>query len=153
MKFTINNDVWIIKEVSKEALIKIYEKEMKTKAYYIFGVTRKSDHTIMINEEMCEAQKIKTLKHELAHCYIWEYGLYNAEVDEEGICDIVACSNDFINRIVEKYLGIKKSYICDADNNTECDKRSCYKYDGDCMQTTNIRYAKRFKKNEYKSKH
>ena len=33
-----------------------------------------------------------------------DYGLYNVvDVNEEVICDLVACSNDFINRMVEKY--------------------------------------------------
>ena len=103
-EFEINNDKWQIEEKSKEELKELYETETQEKAYFVFGVTRKSHHIIYINKDMCEAQKIKTLKHELTHCYIWEYGLYNVmDVNEEVICDLVACSNDFINEIVLLY--------------------------------------------------
>ena len=104
MKFIINNDKWQIKQLSKHQLKQLYEDNMEEKAYFVFGVTEKSTHTIYINKDMCKDQQIKTLKHELTHCYIWEYGLYNIEnVNEETICDLVASSNDFINEVVKKY--------------------------------------------------
>ena len=104
MKFTINNDEWQIEEKSKDELKELYEKETQEKTYFVFGVTIKSAHIIYINKDMCESQKIKTLKHELTHCYIWEFGLYNViDINEEVICDIVASSNDFINEIIEQY--------------------------------------------------
>lgn len=104
LKFKINNDVWQIEEKKKEELKELYETETQEKTYFVFGVTIKSKHVIYINKDMCEEQKIRTLKHELTHCYIWEYGLYNVmDVNEEVICDIVASSNDFINEIVEQY--------------------------------------------------
>lgn len=105
MEFIINNDKWTIEEKEKNELKELYEKEMEEKAYFVFGVTQKSQHIIYINKDMCKDQKIKTLKHELAHCYIWEYGLYNVtECNEELICDLVASSNDFINDIINKYF-------------------------------------------------
>jgi len=104
MKFIINNDEWEIKELSKDKLNEMYEDNMKEEAYFVFGLTQKSKHIIYINKDMCNDQKRKTLKHELTHCYIWEYGLYNVtDVNEEVICDLVACSNDFINEIVKRY--------------------------------------------------
>ena len=104
MKFTINYDEWQIEEKSKNELKELYEKETQEKTYFVFGVTIKSAHIIYINKDMCEEQKIKTLKHELTHCYIWEFGLYNViDINEEVICDIVASSNDFINEIIEQY--------------------------------------------------
>lgn len=124
MKFTINYDEWQIEEKSKNELKELYEKETQEKTYFVFGVTIKSAHTIYINKDMCEEQKIKTLKHELTHCYIWEFGLYNVmDINEEVICDIVASSNDFINEVVEQYLGIKKLWIRDAEKNLECNKK------------------------------
>ena len=105
MEFKINNDKWTIEEKEKNELKELYEKEMEEKAYFVFGCTQISQHIIYINKDMCKEQKIKTLKHELTHCYIWEYGLYNVvDVNEEVICDIVASSNDFINDIVNKYF-------------------------------------------------
>lgn len=109
-EFEINNDKWQIEEKSKEELKELYEAEMEEKAYFVFGVTIKSQHIIYINKDMCEEQKIKTLKHELTHCYIWEHGLYNVmDVNEEVICDIVASSNDFINEVVEQYKNNKET--------------------------------------------
>ena len=102
--FSINNDKWTIEEKGKDELKELYEKETQEKTYFVFRVTIKSKHIIYINKDMCEEQKIKTLKHELTHCYIWEYGLYNVlDINEEVICDIVSCSNDFINQIVSEY--------------------------------------------------
>ena len=109
LEFKINNDKWIIEEKSKEELEELYQKEAEEKIYFVFGVTIKPQHVIYINKDMCEEQKIKTLKHELTHCYIWEYGLFNViDVNEEVICDLVACSNDFINEVVEKYKNRKE---------------------------------------------
>ena len=116
MKFTINNDEWQIEEKSKDELKELYEKETQEKTYFVFGVTIKSAHIIYINKDMCEEQKIKTLKHELTHCYIWEFGLYNVMDINEDICEIVASSNDFINVIVEQYKREKvKSMNVDVD--------------------------------------
>lgn len=115
MKFEINKDLWEIEEIKADQLKEMYEKQMEEKAYYVFGVTQKSEHKIYINKDLCETQKIKTLKHELTHCYIWEYGLYNVmDINEEVICDIVACSNDFINEVVEQYIQDKQ--ICHVEN-------------------------------------
>lgn len=103
--FLINNDRWTIEEKNKDELKELYEQEALEKVSYVFGVTIKSKHIIYINKDMCKEQKIKSLKHELTHCYIWEYGLYNVlDINEEVICDIVSCSNDFINEVVDKYI-------------------------------------------------
>lgn len=102
--FVINNMTWSIKEIECDELKEMYEKDREEKAYYVFGVTKYFKHIIYLNNDMCEEQKINTLKHELTHCYIWSYGLYNvADINEEMICDIVASSNDFINQIVKEY--------------------------------------------------
>ena len=127
MKFTINNDEWQIEEKSKDELKELYEKETQEKTYFVFGVTIKSAHIIYINKDMCEEQKIKTLKHELTHCYIWEFGLYNViDINEEVICDIVASSNDFINVIVEQYKKDKVKSI-NIDSNKIEQFRLCNK--------------------------
>lgn len=104
MLFFINNATWQIQELESEELQKLYEEERKEKAYLVFGVTKYSQHIIYINKDMCMDQKVSTLKHELTHCYIWSYGLYNVtDINEEIICDIVANSIDFINEVVKQY--------------------------------------------------
>ena len=102
MEFKINNDNWQIKEVSKDTIRTLW-KDMTGEDTVIFGLTDKTLQVIFINNDICDEQKIKTLKHELAHCYIWEYGLYYVEADEETICEIVAKSNDFINEVINEY--------------------------------------------------
>lgn len=142
MKFKINNDEWTIEEKPSKEIIELYsiQKYPDEDVFFVFGLTNKAEHIIYINKDMCEGQKIKTLKHELTHCYIWNYGLYNVpNFNEEMVCDLVASSNDFINEIVNEYLGIKPLYLCDKEKNIECDKKSC----GECMITNNIKYAKR----------
>lgn len=104
MKFKINNDNWEILEGNTKDLIELYKSQNDDDVYFCFGVTIKDKQLIYINKEMNFEQQIKTLKHELAHCYIWEYGLYNVpNFNEEMACDLVSSSNDFINEIVEKY--------------------------------------------------
>ena len=102
MKFKINNDTWIIKEVNKDKMRELWNK-ITGEDICVFGLTIKTSQMIFINSDICKEQKIKTLKHELAHCYIWEYGFYYVEPDEETVCEIIAKSNDFINDIVERY--------------------------------------------------
>ena len=98
MNFKINNMTWKIMMKSKEELLDKYNSNHDQKAYYLFGVTLFPEHEIWLNEEMCYDQQIKTLKHELTHCYIWSYGIYNVpDYNEECIC------NDFIHEVVEKY--------------------------------------------------
>ena len=105
MQFEINGDIWTVSYKTKQELIAMYETEYDEKAYYVFGLTQKPNYCIYINQEMIDEQKIKTLKHELVHCYIWEFGLYNApNYNEEMVCDIVSSSNNMINKIVEQFI-------------------------------------------------
>ena len=104
MKFKINNNTWVIKTVDKDVIVGKYNSEFDDKAKFVFGVTIYSKHEIWINKEMCYEQIIKTLKHELTHCYIWSYGLAQApNFDEEMACDLVSSSIDFINEVVSMY--------------------------------------------------
>lgn len=52
-----------------------------------------------------------TLKHELMHVWLYENGHTNQNGDEifdyEDMCELVALSNDSINRIVKLYLNEK----------------------------------------------
>lgn len=110
ISFIINNHRWRIYERDLDEMIKRYKEINKGKEIsYIYGYTYYPVQEIWINKELSMEQKIKTLKHELTHCYIWEYGLYFAEdVTEDMICDLVSCSNNFINEVVREY--IKKYY-------------------------------------------
>lgn len=102
MKFEINNTEWTIKEVDEATI----NNEMKND--YTMGVTIYKTQEILLLKD--QANLIKTLKHELIHVWLYEYG--HAQNDEtkynyEDVCEIVASSNDFINDIVEKYKSNK----------------------------------------------
>ena len=98
MKFKINNTEWNIKNVD-EATINNEIKQDDT-----LGVTIYKTQEILLLEK--QANIIKTLKHELMHVWLYEYG-HNQNDDKifsyEDVCEIVASSNDFINEIVEQY--------------------------------------------------
>ena len=112
MEFVINGNMWFIGFKSLKELKQIYETQYDEQAYYVFGLTVKSQNCIWINKDMQTSQQIRTLKHELTHCYIWEYGLYNVpSFNEEMACDLVSRSNDFINEVVEKFINGGKKKI------------------------------------------
>lgn len=98
MKFEINNTEWTI-ELVDEATI---NNEMKNDG--ALGVTIYKSQTIMLLKD--QANIIKTLKHELTHVWLYEYG-HNQNEDKtfsyEDVCEIVTSSNDFINEIVDRY--------------------------------------------------
>lgn len=98
MNFEINGTEWIIKEVD-EATINNEEKND-----YTLGLTfYKKNEIWLLNDN---ANIIRTLKHELMHVWLWEYGHSQdseRKYNYEDICEIVASSNEFINEIVEQY--------------------------------------------------
>ncbi len=102
MKFKINNTEWNIKVVD-EAII---NNEMKSEG--TLGATIYKTQEILLLEN--QANIIKTLKHELTHVWLYEYGhnQHEKEFNMEDICEIVASSNDFINKILEQYKNIEK---------------------------------------------
>ena len=110
MDIIVNNSKWKIKQVKTSDLVQIYKEVYKNDdVVFTYGLCKYPEHIIYINTEMCKEQQIKTLKHELTHCYIWEYGLFNVpNFTDEMVCDLVASSNNFINKIVKKYNEIYK---------------------------------------------
>lgn len=98
-KFKINNTEWSIEEVDEATI----NNEMKADG--TLGVTIYKIQKIMLLKD--QANIIKTLKHELTHVWLFEYG--HNQSDEktftyEDVCEIVASSNDFINEIVKEYV-------------------------------------------------
>lgn len=97
MNFKINNTEWTIKEVDEATI----NNEMKQDG--TLGVTIYKTQEILLLKD--QANIIKTLKHELMHVWLYEYG-YNQdekEFNNEDVCEIVASSNDFINEVVNQY--------------------------------------------------
>lgn len=94
--FFINNKKYSIYNVDK----------IEGKDTYV-GRSDYDDRTLYIEKESKE-QMLLTLKHELMHVWLYENGHKNQNQDEvfdyEDVCELVALSNNSINRIVEKYL-------------------------------------------------
>lgn len=103
MKFEINGSEWKIEEIE--------DYEMRTKAQddCTMALTVYMEATIYLARH--QSNIIKTLKHELTHVWLYEYGHGQSEKKpyyHEEICEIVACSNAFINEIVKRYKEEKK---------------------------------------------
>lgn len=135
MKFKINNTEWTIEEVDEATI----NNEMKSDG--TLGVTIYKTQTIMLLKD--QANIIKTLKHELTHAWLYEYG-HNQNEDKtftyEDVCEVVASSNDFINEIVEQYKAQNGVKIRQTVDDILIDGVSLLKTMNEV-------------KNEYKSKH
>lgn len=107
MEFYINSTKWTIELVNEDRI----NNEMKNDN--TLGVTIYASQKILLLDN--QANIIKTLKHELTHVWLYEYGHAqndNTTYDYEDICEIVASSNNFINEVVEKFekviIGVMK---------------------------------------------
>lgn len=97
MKFEINGSEWEIIIVSEDKM----NNEQKND--YTLGLTIYSKQEVWLVEN--QVNMLKTLIHELTHVWLYEYG-HNAqekEFNHEDVCEIVASSNNFINKIVQKF--------------------------------------------------
>jgi len=99
-EFTINNKVYSIYDVTA----------IDGKKSYV-GRSSYDDYTIYI-EKGTPKDMMLTLKHELMHVWLYENGHTNQNNDEvfgyEDVCELVALSNNSINRIVNLYKKSKK---------------------------------------------
>ena len=69
---------------------------------YTLGLTiYKPQKILLVNTQV---NLIRTLKHELMHVWLYEYGHYPKETfTHESICEIAANSNEFINEVVNEF--------------------------------------------------
>lgn len=103
MEFKINGTKWKILDVDEATI----NNEVKQDGS--LGLTIYKTQTIMLLKD--QTNIIKTLKHELTHAWLYEYGHNQSEkeFDCEDICEIVASSNDFINEIVRQYSNYEET--------------------------------------------
>jgi len=98
-KFEINNHIYTIYDVDK-----IQGKE---------SYTGRSDYAIrnIFIEKGNYNTMLISLKHELMHVWLYENGYENqtkeCNFNFEQLCELVALSNDSINKIVQLYLDNK----------------------------------------------
>ena len=95
-KFIINNKIYTIYDVNK----------IEGKDTYV-GQSNYDNRKIFV-EKGTKKDMLLTLKHELMHVWLYENGHKNQNQDEvfdyEDMCELVALSNDSINRIVKLYI-------------------------------------------------
>ena len=104
MEIEINNNKWEITEHSSKEMLEEYKKNHPD-SEYCFGLTFYGNHKIWLNKDMCQDEKILTLRHELMHAYIWSIGNCNfSQFDEEDVCNLSAKSSWIINDIINKYF-------------------------------------------------
>ncbi len=104
MKFEINNMNYEIIEVSIDDLREIYLKDFPdSERKLIYGYCCYTKHQILINKDIHKEEKIRALKHELTHCYLWNTSKSFEEYDEEIVCNIMADGMDIIYEIVKEY--------------------------------------------------
>lgn len=108
MKFKMNNIKYEIKEVDSKLMYdEVHQENPKDGSDYL-GMHIPMKQIIMLNKNLKQDQKKRTLYHELMHCYIWNYSLNLTNMCEEDICNISANSHDIIHKIVEDYFrGVK----------------------------------------------
>lgn len=98
-RFTINNRTYTIYDVDK----------IKGKKSYV-GQSNYDNGKIFIEKEDIQ-DMLLTLKHELMHVWLYENGHENQNGDEvfgyEDVCELVALSNNSINKITQLYLASK----------------------------------------------
>ena len=98
-QFVINKHIYTIYDVDK----------ITGKENYV-GRSHYEDKTIYIEKGNFK-DMLLTLKHELMHVWLYENGHTNQTKDEvfdyEDVCELVALSNNSINRIVNEYLSNK----------------------------------------------
>lgn len=101
--FYINNKKYTIYDVEK----------IKGKKSYV-GQSQYDNGKIFI-EIGDYNNMILTLKHELMHVWLYENGHKNQNGNEifgyEDVCELVALSNDSINRIIREYCNSKKNIV------------------------------------------
>ena len=104
-RFELNDIDWTIKLVHTNTIVDRYNKENEEKSSFVFGLTIYPDNEIWINESLFDDEKLRTLIHELTHCYLWSYGFNNvSEYTEEMVCDIMASAYKFINKTILLYF-------------------------------------------------
>ena len=91
--------------VINDKVYHIYDVDRIEGRHSIVGRSSYDDGIILI-EHNTPYQMILTLKHELMHVWLYENGHTNQDgqeiFDYEDVCELVALSNDSINKIVKK---------------------------------------------------
>ena len=101
MKVKINNQTYTIKEVDDIGLI-------SNESENIWGQCKYEDCEILIKKSLNLIRKKETLYHELTHAFMFEYGLSQANLTSEIVCDFIGAFGERMTEIVNKYFDKKQ---------------------------------------------
>ena len=110
MKVTINkllNIDYDIIETDDEKYVKL---KNGIDSESILGLCDIANQKIYIHKDISMLNKIKTLKHEIAHALLYEYCLSDGVYTEEQLCDFMALYGSEVERLTSKYLECRKVY-------------------------------------------
>lgn len=114
-EFNINGMTYHIKECSTSEIYEAAKKddpELGENTFF-FGLCRYAAHEILINEDQEEEEKINTLRHEMTHCWLFNFGYRTAETfSQEALCDIVAACGKFVFDETKNYFTTKLEKTC-----------------------------------------
>lgn len=105
-----SKNIWTLCFKDKNEMNKIYyENRPIDEEARIHGITEYITQTIYLDKELDGFLLGKTLRHELAHIYLWETGQQNRTMSEEEQCDflsvaapiIVKCADEIMLRLRE----------------------------------------------------
>ena len=102
MKIKIYNEVWTIKEVSEDTMIKKAGDLGEEKVAW--GLCQYNYNRIYLNNEIKGVRLRAILVHELTHAINFITMKYHDSYTHEELCDYVATHIDEINRVVKLYL-------------------------------------------------
>ena len=74
---------------------------------FVMGMCSYPDKTIYVNQSLDDIQKAKTLRHELCHAFLFEFGFIMInKFSQEGICEFIAQYGGKIDSIVREYFNV-----------------------------------------------
>lgn len=71
----------------------------------ILGLCDNASRKIYIHKNLDMHTKIKTLRHELMHAILFEYGISKETYTEEQVCDLFGTYTKFVEDLVFEYFG------------------------------------------------
>ena len=78
-----------------------YEDRTPEEGVRIYGVTDYTESTVYIDKDLDGFPLVKTLRHELAHVYLWETGNQGHTYDEEEMADFMSVAGPVICKTVD----------------------------------------------------
>ena len=81
-----------------------YENQPIDEETRIYGITDYIAQTVYIDKELDGYLLGKTLRHELAHIYLWETGQQDMTKNEEETCDFISVAAPIITKTADDIM-------------------------------------------------